>query len=148
MVDPTGLKPAPHGLKDRCSVTRAPGQQNGCGGRSRTFAIRSNNPAPYQLGYATKEIGCGGESRTRIISFTRRALWSQLSYAAIWWTGRDSNPHEKFAGLLCSRLHHQPAGGCGWSRTTNLALMRRLLYPLELHSREVLIGRGVRPTRL
>jgi hypothetical protein len=25
-------------------------------------------------------------------------------------------------------------GGCGWSRTTNLALMRRLLFPLELHS--------------
>src|SRR5713226_2620869 len=33
---------------------------------------------------------------------------SQLSYAAIWWTGRDSNPHKKFAGLLCCRLHHQP----------------------------------------
>ena len=26
VVDPTGLKPAPHGLKGRCSVTRAPGQ--------------------------------------------------------------------------------------------------------------------------
>jgi hypothetical protein len=26
MVDPTGLKPAPHGLKGRRSVTRAPGQ--------------------------------------------------------------------------------------------------------------------------
>ena len=26
MVDPTGLKPAPHGLKGRCSVTRAPDQ--------------------------------------------------------------------------------------------------------------------------
>ena len=26
-------------------------------------------------------------------------------------------------------------GGCGWSRTTNLALMRRLLFPVELHSR-------------
>ena len=28
LVDPTGLKPAPHGLKVRCSVTRAPGQQH------------------------------------------------------------------------------------------------------------------------
>jgi hypothetical protein len=55
MVDPTGLKPAPHGLKGRCSVTRAPGQENGCGGRTRTFDIRINNPAPYQLGYATKK---------------------------------------------------------------------------------------------
>ena len=27
MVDPTGLKPVPHGLKGRCSVTRAPGQE-------------------------------------------------------------------------------------------------------------------------
>src|SRR5436190_21168320 len=27
VVDPTGLKPAPHGLKVRRSVTRAPGQQ-------------------------------------------------------------------------------------------------------------------------
>ena len=24
LVDPAGLKPAPHGLKGRCSVTRAP----------------------------------------------------------------------------------------------------------------------------
>jgi hypothetical protein len=28
-------------------------------------------------------------------------------------------------------------GGYGWIRTTNLALMRRLLYPFELHSRFV-----------
>ena len=27
LVDPAGLKPAPNGLKVRCSVTRAPGQQ-------------------------------------------------------------------------------------------------------------------------
>ena len=27
LVDPTGLKPAPHGLKGRRSVTRAPGQE-------------------------------------------------------------------------------------------------------------------------
>src|SRR6476469_5562900 len=53
----------------------------------------------------------------------------QLSYAAIWWTGRDSNPHKKFAGLLCCRYITSPKefGGCGWSRTTNLTLMRRLL---------------------
>ena len=28
VVDPTGLKPAPHGLKGRRSVTRAPGQKD------------------------------------------------------------------------------------------------------------------------
>ncbi len=54
MVDPTGLKPAPHGLKGRRSVTRAPDQEIGCGGRIRTFDTRINNPVPYQLGYATK----------------------------------------------------------------------------------------------
>ena len=27
------------------------------------------------------------------------------------------------------------SGGCGWIRTTNRALMRRLLFPIELHSR-------------
>ena len=51
-------------------------------------------------------------------------------------------------------LHHQPVlrirvsvevkyrntdwtnfGGYGWIRTTSLALMRRLLFPVELHSR-------------
>jgi hypothetical protein len=29
VVGPTGLKPAPHGLKGRCSVTRAPDQEDG-----------------------------------------------------------------------------------------------------------------------
>src|SRR5713226_3692965 len=76
LVDPTGLKPAPHGLKGRRSVTRAPGQKG--------LAVaegfepshgRINSAVPYQLGYATKsESGCGDETRTRIISFTRRAL--------------------------------------------------------------------------
>ena len=28
LVDPAGLKPAPHGLKGRRSVARAPGQNN------------------------------------------------------------------------------------------------------------------------
>lgn len=55
MVDPAGLKPAPHGLKGRCSVARAPDRKNGCGGRTRTFDNRINSPAPYQLGYATRE---------------------------------------------------------------------------------------------
>ena len=78
MVDPTGLKPALHGLKGRCSVARTPGQKIGCGGRIRTFGGRINSAVPYQLGYATKKTGCGDESRTRIISFTRRALWKPI----------------------------------------------------------------------
>ena len=54
MVDPTGLKPALHGLKGRCSVTRAPDQEIGCGGRIRTLDSRINGAVPYQLGYATR----------------------------------------------------------------------------------------------
>jgi hypothetical protein len=162
MVDPTGLKPAPHGLKGRCSVTRAPGQKIGCGGRIRTFGDRINSAVPYHLGYATKNFISHKEAQKAQIDQTLflfcASLWqnlaaatrvelvssrlqdersgSQLSYAAIWWTGRDSNPHVKFAGLLCCRYITSPKfGGCGWSRTTNLALMRRLLFPVELHSR-------------
>ena len=73
MVDPTGLKPAPHGLKGRCSVTRAPGQKIGCGGRIRTFDGRINNAVPYQLGYATR-IGCGGKDREVDSLITIRCL--------------------------------------------------------------------------
>src|SRR5712671_4435107 len=38
----------------------------------------------------------------------------QLSYIAkrIWWTGRDSNPHKKFAGLLCCRYITSPEKHC------------------------------------
>jgi hypothetical protein len=63
LVDPTGLKPAPHGLKGRRSVTRAPDQNYfrlkilngfGCGGGTRTHDDRINSPAPYQLGYTTE----------------------------------------------------------------------------------------------
>jgi hypothetical protein len=32
----------------------------GCGGRTRTFDIRINNPAPYQLGYATRNLVAAG----------------------------------------------------------------------------------------
>src|SRR6185369_478251 len=56
MVDLTGLKPVPHGLKGRCSVTRAPGQEIGCGGGIRTFGSRINSAVPYQLGYATRNF--------------------------------------------------------------------------------------------
>ena len=66
MVDPTGLKPAPHGLKGRCSVTRAPGQEIGCGGRIRTFDSRINSAVPYQLGYATKKLAAA--TRVELVS--------------------------------------------------------------------------------
>ena len=154
LVDPTGLKPAPHGLKGRRSVTRAPGQHLECGDLSPLFFTgrgkRRQVGALHKMAVAEGlepsiaglTIRCLTNLATPQRNWLRRrdsnsyhlvyktsALFIQLSYAAIWWTGRDSNPHKKFAGLLCSRLHHQPEnfGGCGWSRTTNLALMRRLL---------------------
>lgn len=78
VVDPTGLKPAPHGLKGRRSVTRAPGQKIGCGGRIRTFGSRINNPVPYQLGYATarRDGRPGGWGDTG----TRRKIIGQISF--------------------------------------------------------------------
>ena len=108
----------------------------GCGGRIRTFDSRINNPVPYQLGYATRECfelrvssfefkaestrnlqqetrNCESLAAAARVELAHPRLQDersviQLSYAAIWWTGRDSNPHKKFAGLLCCRLHHQP----------------------------------------
>ena len=93
MVDPTGLKPAPHGLKGRCSVTRAPGQETGCGGRTRTFDIRINNPAPYQLGYATK---FGGPEGIQTLTRSLQDFYA-LCYitSPIWW--------------LRVELNHQPS---------------------------------------
>ena len=165
MVDPTGLKPAPHALKGRCAVTRAPGQEHfrffdfrlpiGLKARirfclkerigNRQLAIdndlavaegfepshgRINSAVPYRLGYATKiESGCGDETRTRIISFTRRALCYpiELRRNLVDWEG--FKPSQEVCRTSMLSLHHQPEefGGCGWSRTTNLALMRRLL---------------------
>ena len=36
-------------------------------------------------------------------------------------------------------LSSVPSGGYGWIRTTILALMRRLLFPVELHSHVILV---------
>lgn len=43
-----------------------------------------------------------------ISGLTIRRLTNLATPQRIWWTGRDSNPHKKFAGLLCCQLHHQP----------------------------------------
>ena len=82
MVDPTGLKPAPHGLKGRRSVTRAPGQKIGCGGRIRTFDSRINNPVPYQLGYATRELAAAARLELAHPRLQDECSVIQLSYAA------------------------------------------------------------------
>ena len=78
------------------------------------------------------------DSNSHTLVYKTSALFIQLSYAAIWWTGRDSNPHKKFAGLLCSRLHHQPVR-IWWlwveSNHQPRAYETLALIPLELHSR-------------
>ena len=63
-----------------------------------------------------------------------------MSYAArTWWTGRDSNPHKKFAGLLCCRLHHQPEGWWLWVELNHQprAYETLALFPFELHSHNI-----------
>ncbi len=111
LVDPTGLKPAPHGLKGRCSVTRAPSQETGCGGRIRTFDSRINNPVPYQLGDATR-IGCGSRSRTC-------RLWLM-------------RPASRHCSIPASQI-----GGDEGSRTLIVRFTRPMLcYPVELHRQE------------
>ena len=137
MVDPAGLKPAPHSLKGCRSVTRAPDQEMAVAEGLEPSHGRINSAVPYQLGYATKYFGCGGESRTRINSFTRRVLWIQLSYTAILVDREGFKPSHGVCRTpmlsVTSPAHN--FGGCGWLRTTNLALMRRTLFPFELHSR-------------
>jgi hypothetical protein len=239
VVDPTGLKPAPHGLKGRRSVTRAPGQQLGRGERGHgeksclhvshsrrprvsvlILAVaegfepshgRINSAVPYQLGYATKRSDA--ETRRKV---TRKS--SGLNSASppsprprvskCWLRRRESNsyhlvyktsalepielrrkeisncgfesirgrrkfrnsklvgglggiqtltgslqdfnalcyitsPRTKFrvlrfvspaSGRTRNSKLETNSGGCGWIRTNNLALMRRLLSPFELHS--------------
>src|SRR5207302_3858726 len=69
---------------------------------------RINSAVPYQLGYATRDLAAA--TRVELVSPRLQDERSviQLSYAAIWWTGRDSNPHKKFAGLLCCRYITSP----------------------------------------
>gem|GEM_PF-5663165 len=82
MVDLTGLKPVPPGLKGRCSVARAPGQEIGCGGRIRTFGGRINSAVPYQLGYATN-FSATKRHKKHISSFLCfcASLWLNLAAA-------------------------------------------------------------------
>jgi hypothetical protein len=159
MVDLTRLKLAPHGLKGRCSVTRAPGQKIGCGGRIRTFDGRINSAVPYQLGYATRNFShekapkahklilcfvllCGRtwlrrrDSNSYHLVYKTSALEPiELRRNLVDWEGVKPSREVCRTSMLSVTSPAQNFGGCGWSRTTNLALMRRLLFPVELHSR-------------
>src|SRR5712691_8713865 len=98
---------------------------------------RINSAVPYQLGYATRELAAA--TRLELVSSRLQDERSviQLSYAAIWWTGRDSNPHKKFAGLLCCRYITRPRIWWLWVESNHQprAYETLALMPLELHSR-------------
>jgi hypothetical protein len=107
LVDPAGLKPAPNGLKVRCSVTRVPGQQIKFRVPSFKFQVqtsnleletwnsklidlavaegfepshgRINSAVPYQLGYATECLGEGGSAKAKPFSI------SHFSFRTIAW---------------------------------------------------------------
>jgi hypothetical protein len=142
LVDPTGLEPAPYGLKVRYSATRVPGQQHFRSPiadcqlvRSSTIYViprqignwqseigndlavaegfepsggRSNNPVPYQLGYATKNWLREQELNLPVLAY-----------------GTSEPP------LLYSRVK---VGGDEGSRTLIDRFTRpTLCYPVELH---------------
>src|ERR1044072_6478999 len=95
--------------------------------------------------------GCGGESRTRINSILSRALWFPIELRRNFGGPEGSQTLTRSLQdfYAVSYITSPKPGGCGWIRTTNLALLRRPLFPFELHSRCFASrGRGVRPTRL
>ena len=53
LVDPTGLKPAPHGLKGRCSVTRAPDQDTAI----IKLGVKDSNQKEWETGLFTLRSG-------------------------------------------------------------------------------------------
>ena len=95
LVDPTRLKRAPHGLKGRRSISRAPDQK---------MAVAE--------GLEPSHVG-----------LTIRCLTNLAT------------PQNDWKSVF--RNTDFTNGGYGWTRTTNLALMRRLLFPVELHSHEL-----------
>ena len=106
---------------------------------------------PYQLGYATRELAAATRVELAHPRLQDECSVIQLSYAAIWWTGRDSNPHKKFAGLLCCRYITSPKL-IWWlwveSNHQPRAYETLALIPFELHSRfRILEARGGVSTR-
>src|SRR6266446_4205282 len=85
----------------------------------------------------------GGDegSRTLIVRFTRPPLCYPVELhrqlKLVDWEG--VKPSQEVCRTSMLSLHHQPKkfGGCGWIRTTNLALMRRLLCRLSYTARIV-----------
>src|SRR6266849_863966 len=110
LVDPTGLSPAPHGLKGRRSVTRAPGQKDWLWRKDSNLRMAALTVRCLTNLATPQKLNLAAATRLELVSsrLQDERSFIQLSYAAIWWTGRDSNPHKKFAGLLCCRYITSP----------------------------------------
>ena len=101
VVDPTGLKPAPHGLKGRRSVTRAPGQQHfqlaifDC--RLASSVRRINREEDGQLEIGNRKSAMiwlwRKDSNLRMAAVTVRCLTDLATPQENWLWRRDSNSH-------------------------------------------------------
>ena len=101
-----GLEPSMAGLTIRCLTNLATPQK---------IWLRRRESNSYQLVYKTSALNP--------IELRRKILVDR----------EGLKPSQEVCRTSMLSLHHQPEifGGCGWSRTTNLALMRRLLCPLS-----------------
>ena len=108
LVNPTGLKPAPHGLKGRRSVTRAPGQRDWLWRKDSNLRMAALTVRCLTNLATPQETGCGGEIRTRTPSFTRRALCYpiELRRNLVDWEG--FKPSQEVCRTSMLSLHHQP----------------------------------------
>ena len=112
-----GLEPSMAGLTIRCLTNLATPQK---------IWLRRRESNSYQLVYKTSALNP--------IELRRKNFW---------WTGRDSNPHKKFAGLLC--CHYITSPKLWWLRVESNhqpGAYETPALPVELHSRIFLEARG------
>ena len=144
MVDPTGLKPAPHGLKGRCSVTRAPdrkrlavaeGLEPSIAGLTircltnlatpQNIWLRRRESNSYQLVYKTSALDPIELRRKNLVD--REGL----------------KPSQEVCRTSMLSLHHQPE--FWWLRVESNhqpGAYETPALPVELHSRIILEARG------
>jgi hypothetical protein len=89
MVDPTGLKPAPHGLKGRRSVTRAPGQRHCRLPIADRNQLRSSNP--NQQSAIGNDLAVAEGFEPSIAGLTIRCLTNLATPQENWLREQESN---------------------------------------------------------
>ena len=107
---------------------------------------RINSAVPYQLGYATKNCWLRRrESNSHHLVYKTSAL-NPIELRRNVFGGPEGiqTLTRSLQDFYAVSYITSPKtfGGCGWIRTTNLALMRRSLFPFELHSHVNLEARG------